>query len=132
MPTVSDLNRAHKLYEQSEPRGVFYRSERYVNVRQTVSEDEHGRTVVVELAKTDVSRRQVPLSMRALEALNALPPRLDASRLFPAPKGGLLNLDHFRRREWAPAIEAARPEVRDRRIVDATCHARSSRTFRPA
>jgi integrase len=26
--------------------------------------------------------------------------------LFPAPGGGLLNLDNFRRREWAPAIEA--------------------------
>jgi hypothetical protein len=34
------------------------------------------------------------------------------SLLFPALRGGLLNLDNFRRREWAPAIEAvgiARP-----------------------
>jgi integrase len=28
-------------------------------------------------------------------------------RLFPAPQGGLLNLDHFRRRECAPAITAS-------------------------
>ena len=33
--------------------------------------------------------------------------RLDTPLLFPAPGGGLLNLDNFRRREWAPAIEAS-------------------------
>ena len=27
--------------------------------------------------------------------------------MFPAPLGGLLNLDNWRRRTWAPAIEAA-------------------------
>jgi integrase len=27
--------------------------------------------------------------------------------LFPAARGGVLNLDNWRRREWAPAIEAA-------------------------
>ena len=27
--------------------------------------------------------------------------------MFPAPEGGPLNLDNFRRREWAPAVEAA-------------------------
>ena len=26
--------------------------------------------------------------------------------MFPAPEGGLLNLDNFRRREWGPAVEA--------------------------
>lgn len=26
--------------------------------------------------------------------------------MFPAPQGGLLNLDNFRSREWSPAIEA--------------------------
>lgn len=36
-----------------------------------------------------------------------LSPRLDTPRLFPAPAGGVLNLDNFRRREWAPAIEAS-------------------------
>lgn len=73
-----------------------------VNVLRTVSDGE-----VVELAKTNVSRRQVPLTRRALQALDALPARLDTPLIFPAPKGGLLNLDNFRRREWAPAIEAS-------------------------
>jgi hypothetical protein len=40
-----------------------------VSVRRTVSEGE-----VVELGKTSKSRRQVPLSRRALEALDRLPP----------------------------------------------------------
>jgi integrase len=71
-------------------------------VQRTVSAGE-----VVELAKTSASRRQVPLSPRALAALDRLPARLDTPRLFPAPSGGLLHLDNFRRREWRPAIEAS-------------------------
>jgi integrase len=73
-----------------------------LNVLRTVSDGK-----LVELAKTHVSRRQVPLTRRALQALDALPARLDTPLIFPAPKGGLLNLDNFRRREWAPAIEAS-------------------------
>jgi integrase len=73
-----------------------------VNVLRTVSDCE-----VVELAKTNVSRRQVPLTRRAITALDAMPARVDTPLIFPAPKGGLLNLDNFRRREWAPAIEAS-------------------------
>jgi integrase len=73
-----------------------------VNVLRTVSDGE-----VVELGKTSRSRRQVPLSRRAATALDALPPRLDTPLVFPAPSGGPLRLDNFRRREWGPAIEAA-------------------------
>ena len=73
-----------------------------LRVRRTVSSGE-----VVELAKTATSRREVPLDGEATAALDALPPRLDVPLLFPAPAGGLLNLDNFRRREWGPAIEAS-------------------------
>jgi integrase len=86
---------------QAAERGDVDRHAGVLNVRRTVSS---GR--VVELAKTSRSRRQVPLSPRALEALDDLSPRLDSRLLFPAERGGLLNLDNFRRREWAPAIEA--------------------------
>lgn len=73
-----------------------------LNVLRTVSDGE-----IVELAKTNVSRRQVPLTRRAVAALEALPARLDSTLIFPAPKGGLLNLDNFRRRRWTPAMEAS-------------------------
>ena len=78
------------------------RAGRTLSVARTVSGGE-----IVELAKTAASRRQVPLSKRALEALDELPPRLDTPLLFPGVRGGLINLDNWRRREWAPAIEAA-------------------------
>jgi integrase len=74
----------------------------HVSVRRTVSSGE-----VVELVKTNASRRQVPLSQRALGALDQLPPRLDTPLIFPADRGGVLNLNNFRRRVWAPAIAAA-------------------------
>jgi integrase len=73
-----------------------------VNVHRTVSSGE-----VVELGKTSRSRRQSPLTPRALAAVDALPMRLDTPRLFPSPEGKLLRLDNFRNREWAPAIEAS-------------------------
>jgi integrase len=71
-------------------------------VRRTVSSGE-----AVELGKTGRSRRQVPISPRAALALDALPPRLDVPLVFPSPEGGLVHLDNFRYREWAPAIEAS-------------------------
>jgi integrase len=72
-----------------------------LNVKRTLSGGE-----VVELGKTSRSRRQVPLSPRALAALDALPARLDCRLLFPSPSGTVLHLDNFRNREWSPAIEA--------------------------
>src|SRR5215208_4569640 len=73
-----------------------------LNIRRTVSSDEG-----VELGKTGGSRRQVPLSRRALAALDRLPARLDTPLLFPSKRGKLLDLDHFRLREWTPAIAAS-------------------------
>jgi integrase len=78
------------------------RGARVVNVLRTVSDGE-----VVELGKTSGARRQVPLSRRALAALDVLPSRLDTPLLFAAPHGGLLNLDNWRRRVWRPAVEAS-------------------------
>lgn len=60
-----------------------------------------------DYGKTDRSRRRVPLSSRALEALEELPPRLGSPLVFPAPRGGHLCLEKFRRREWRPAVRAA-------------------------
>jgi integrase len=83
------------------------RRARVLNVVRTVSGGE-----VVDLGKTAGARRQVPLSQRALTTLDTIPPRLDTQLIFPAPRGGVLDINHFRSREWAPAIEAggiARP-----------------------
>jgi integrase len=74
-----------------------------LSVKQTVSGGE-----IVELGKTSRSRRQVPLSPRALAALDALPTPMQRSTLiFSSPEGCLLHLDNFRHREWSPAIKAA-------------------------
>jgi integrase len=78
------------------------RAARIASVRRTLSDGE-----VVELAKTSKSRRQVPLSTRALAALDDVPAQLRTQLLFPSPTGELLDLDNFRRREWSPAIEAS-------------------------
>jgi integrase len=69
--------------------------------------DRPNRILTVRGTKTDGSRRDVPLSGRALPALDRLPARLDSSLLFPGARGAVLDLDNFRRREWAPAVDAA-------------------------
>jgi integrase len=79
------------------------RREGLVNVRRTASDGE-----VVELGKTSRSRRQVPLSWRAAAALDELPAQLKTPLMFPAPAGGLLSLDNFRRREWSVAVTTSR------------------------
>ena len=57
----------------------------------------------VKCPKTDASTRAVPLQSMALAALEELPPRPDSPLVFPAPRGGYLDLRNFRNREWKPA-----------------------------
>lgn len=73
-----------------------------VQVRRSVVD---GR--VKDYGKTARSRRDVPVTRRALAAVDALPARIDTPLLFPAAKGGFIDLDNWRRRDWRPALEAA-------------------------
>jgi integrase len=69
--------------------------------------DRARRVLTVRGTKTQRSRREVPLTSAALEALDSLPARLDSPYVFAGPKGGPFDLHNFRRREWGPAIESA-------------------------
>jgi integrase len=68
--------------------------------------------VVKEYGKTSRFRRDVPLTQRAVAALDSLPPRLETPLVFPAAKGGLINIDNWRRRAWRPAIDGAGLDLR--------------------
>jgi integrase len=78
------------------------RQAKVVRVERTVHE---GR--VKGYGKTSRARRAVPLSDRALQALDGLAPRLDTTILFPGARGSHLNYRNWRHREWYPALDAA-------------------------
>jgi integrase len=90
------------------------RRERTLSVLRSLSSGE-----VVELGKTHGARRQVPLSLRALSALDAIPPRLDTPRLFPGRRAGPLNLHNFRRAGIAGRLDALDAQ-RERRDAEQT------------
>lgn len=60
--------------------------------------------------------RYVPFGQKVYAALKAQPIRLDTPILFPAPRGGYIDIEKFRHREWSPALRAA--GIAHRRLND--------------
>jgi integrase len=67
--------------------------------------------------KTEASRRAVPLQTIALDTLKQQPASRPSALVFPAERGGYLDLHNFRNREWKPAQRAAGIEP-PRRVYD--------------
>jgi integrase len=76
----------------------------------------YTQRILKEPKKSSRQRRRVPLRARVVEALRTLPPRIDTPLLFPAARGGHIDLEKFRHREWTPALRAA--GIEHRRIYD--------------
>src|SRR5206468_2744723 len=80
------------------------RDARIVRVRRAWTFPRQGVPGAVKTVKTTM--RDVPLNRRALDALDAIPPRLDTPLVFPAPRGGCFELHNWRARDWLPALDA--------------------------
>src|SRR5436190_11806051 len=76
----------------------------------------HSQGVLKDCRKSSRQRRRVPLRQRVVDALRTQPPRLDTPLVFPAARGGHVDLAKFRARHWAPALRAV--DIEHRRIYD--------------
>jgi integrase len=76
----------------------------------------YSQGVLKDCRKSSRQRRRVPLRQRVITALKAQPPRLDTPILFPAARGGYIDGERFRHRQWAPALRAA--GIEHRRVLD--------------
>ena len=83
-------------------RGDVDRAAGVVHVRRVFTDGQ-----VKLYGKQSRSLRTVPLPLRAAQALDELPPRLDTRLLFPGERVGHLNLHAWRSAEWTPAVRAA-------------------------
>jgi integrase len=61
----------------------------------------------IEAATKNGKPRRVPLRPKVLEALLHVPRRLEAGLLFPAARGGLIDLHNWREDYWHPAMVSA-------------------------
>ena len=109
-PSRSDRNRARPSQGVDPPTGNVDELAQTVTIRRTYTE---GKGLDEFAGKTAGSIRTIPLSTAALAALNRQRQHHpDSTLLFPAPRGGYLNLRNWRNRDWHPALAAAGVEPR--------------------